>query len=136
MSPQAVPKEPIAIVGGACRFAGDAISPSKLWELLREPRDVRCEIPESRFSAKSFYHPNPANHGHISVKHSYLLNEDPSAFDAEFFGINPIETRAMDPQHRILLETVYEAVESAGMTVEGLRGSDTSVYAGVMVGDY
>lgn len=136
MSPQAVPKEPIAIVGSACRFAGDANSPSKLWELLREPRDVRREIPESRFNAKNFYHPNHAHHGHTNVKHSYLLNEDPSVFDAEFFGINPIETRAMDPQHRILMETVYEAVESAGMTVEGLRGSDTSVYAGVMVGDY
>ena len=136
MSPKAVCKEPIAIVGSACRFAGDANSPSKLWELLHEPRDVRREIPDSRFSTKGFYHPNYAHHGHTNVKHSYLFNEDPSAFDAEFFGINPIETRAMDPQHRILMETVYESIESAGMTIEGLRGSDTAVYAGVMIGDY
>ncbi|KAK3309308.1 polyketide synthase [Chaetomium strumarium] len=133
---ETAPQEPIAIVGSACRFAGDASSPSKLWDLLREPRDVRSEIPDSRFSANGFYHPDAAHHGRSNVKHSYLLNEDPAAFDAEFFGINPIEARAMDPQQRILLETVYEAVESAGMTLDGLKGSDTAVYAGVMIGDY
>ena len=42
----------------------------------------------------------------------------------------------MDPQHRKLLETVYEAIESAGLKIEELRGSDTGVYAGVMCGDY
>lgn len=130
------PKEPIAIVGSACHFAGDVGSTSKLWELLKEPRDVRCEIPESRFSAQGFHHPDHSHHGRSNVTHSYLLNEDPKAFDAEFFGVNPIEARAMDPQQRMLLETVYEALESGGMTIENLRGSDTSVFAGVMCGDY
>ncbi|KAJ0117744.1 lovastatin nonaketide synthase [Diaporthe amygdali] len=130
------PKEPIAIVGSACHFAGDVGSTSKLWELLKEPRDVRREIPESRFSAQGFHHPDHSHHGRSNVTHSYLLNEDPKAFDAEFFGVNPIEARAMDPQQRMLLETVYEALESGGMTIENLRGSDTSVFAGVMCGDY
>ncbi|RDW86024.1 hypothetical protein BP5796_04349 [Coleophoma crateriformis] len=128
--------EPIAIVGSACHFAGDVNSPSKLWELLREPRDVRSTIPESRFSAEGFYHPDGSYHGHSNVKHSYLVNEDLSTFDAEFFGIKPVEAKAMDPQQRLLLETVYEGLESAGMTIEGLRGSDTSVYVGVMCADY
>lgn len=136
MSLKAEPNEPIAIVGSACHFAGDATSPSKLWQLLREPRDVRKEIPDTRFSAKGFYHPNSAHHGHSNVIHSYLINDDPSEFDAEFFGINPIETKAMDPQQRVLMETVYEAIEAAGMSIEGLRDSDTGVYAGVMCGDY
>ncbi len=136
MSPKVVPSEPIAIVGSACHFAGDVNSPSKLWDLLREPRDVRNEIPDSRFSVKGFYHPNNTHHGHSNVMHSYLINDDPSTFDAEFFGINPVETKAMDPQQRVLMETVYEAIESAGMTLKGLQGSDTSVYAGVMCGDY
>lgn len=128
--------ESIAIVGSACRFAGDANSPSKLWELLKEPRDVRREIPDSRFSAQGFHHPDHSHHGRSNVTHSYLLNEDPKAFDAEFFSINPMEARAMDPQQRLLMETVYEALESGGMTIESLRGSDTSVFAGVMCGDY
>ena len=136
MSPRTVPSEPIAIVGSACHFAGDVNTPSKLWELLQEPRDVRSEIPDSRFSAKGFYHPNNAYHGHSNVMHSYLINDDPSTFDTEFFGINSVEAKAMDPQQRVLMETVYEAIESAGMTLKGLQGSDTSVYAGVMCADY
>lgn len=66
--------EPIAIVGSACHFAGGVNSPSKLWELLRNPRDVRSEISESRFNAKRFYHPNHAHHGHSNVMHSYLVS--------------------------------------------------------------
>jgi acyl transferase domain-containing protein len=129
-------KEPIAIVGSACRFAGDVDTPSKLWELLEAPHDLRQEIPKERFSANGFYHPNHAYHGHTNVRHSYLLSQDPAAFDAEFFGINVMEAKSMDPQQRLTLETVYEAIEAAGMTIEGMSGSDTCVYAGVMTGDY
>ena len=136
MARKTVPKEPTAIVGSACRFSGDANSPSKLWELLQKPRSVRREILDRRFSVKVFYHPNHAHHGNFNVKHFYMLNDDPTVFDAEFFGINPIETRAMDLQQRLLLETVYEAIESGYMTSEGLQGSDTAVYAEVMTGDY
>ncbi|KAG5745013.1 hypothetical protein H9Q70_012287 [Fusarium xylarioides] len=128
--------EPIAIVGSACRLAGDATSPSKLWELLLDPRDFRSEVPGDRFNAKTFYHPNHAHHGHSNVMHSYFLEEDITVFDAEFFNIKLMEAKAMDPQQRILMETVYEAIEASGMTIEGLKGSDTSVYAGVMCGDF
>ncbi|XXH02069.1 protein transport protein bet1 [Hypoxylon texense] len=128
--------EPIAIVGSSCRFAGGANSPSKLWEVLRDPKDIRSEIPESRFNAKGFYHADGTHHGHMNVLHSYLLNEDPRVFDAEFFSINPLEAQAMDPQQRLLLEIVYEAIESAGLSIESLRGSDTAVFAGLMCGDY
>ncbi|KAH0404852.1 putative polyketide synthase, partial [Aureobasidium melanogenum] len=130
------PREPIAIVGSACRFAGDATSPSKLWELLKNPRDVQTEIPSSRFSAHGYYHPDSAHHGHSNILHSYLLQDDIRTFDAEFFNINPVEAKAMDPQQRVLMETVYEAIEAAGLTIEGLKGSDTGVFAGVMTGDY
>jgi acyl transferase domain-containing protein len=128
--------EPIAIVGSGCRFAGNSDSPSKLWELLREPHDVRREIPHDRFCARGFYHPNGAYHGHSNVLHAYTLSADPSHFDAEFFGIKPIEAKSMDPQQRLLMETVYEAVEAASMTIAGLNGSDTAVYAGLMTNDY
>lgn len=128
--------EPIAIVGSACRFAGGASSPSKLWDLLRNPRDVRSNIPKSRFNAENYYHPNPAYHGHSNIRHSYLLEEDVAAFDSEFFGIKPVEAKAIDPQQRLLMETVYEGLESAGLTIDSLRGTDTAVYVGLMCGDY
>ncbi|KAI1080997.1 polyketide synthase [Whalleya microplaca] len=129
-------EEPIAIIGSAYRFAGGANSPSKLWELLKEPRDILSEIPESRFNAQGFYHSDGQYHGHSNVHHSYLLSEDPASFDAQFFGVKPVEARALDPQQRFLLETVYESLESAGLTIEGLRGSDTGVYVGLTCNDY
>jgi hybrid polyketide synthase/nonribosomal peptide synthetase ACE1 len=69
---------------------------------------------------------------------SYFLAEEclERRFDARFFGISSSEANVMDPQARLLLETTYEALEAAGQTIEGLRGSDTSCYVGLMSGDY
>lgn len=139
MSPQRSDKvrnEPIAIIGSGCRFPGGSDSPSKLWELLRQPRDLLTQIPTSRFSAKGFYHPDALYHGHSNVQDSYTLSENPRHFDAQFFGIKPVEANAVDPQQRLLLETVYESLESAGLTIDGLQGSNTGVYVGLMCGDY
>ncbi|KAJ4293295.1 Polyketide synthase 19 [Kalmusia sp. IMI 367209] len=71
-----------------------------------------------------------------NVKHAYLLEEDPRAFDRDFFSINPKEAEAMDPQQRMLLETVYEGVESTGYSMQQLRGSSTAVFVGCMSYDY
>ncbi|ROW04822.1 hypothetical protein VMCG_04865 [Cytospora schulzeri] len=133
-----IPAEPIAVVGCGFRFPGNANTPSKLWELLRSPRDLLSPIPDDRFSTQGFYHPNDYYHGHCNVKESYLLSGEGvhRQFDAGFFGIMPVEANVMDPQMRLLLEVVYEALEAGGQTIESLRGSDTAVYAGLMMGDY
>lgn len=128
--------EPIAVIGTGCRFPGESSSPAKLWELLQQPRDVLSTIPESRFNPEGFYHPDGLHHGTSNVKHSYLLTEDPFRFDAQFFGVKPVEANSLDPQQRLILETVYEGLESAGLAVNRLHGSDTAVYVGVMGGDY
>lgn len=130
------PGEAVAIVGSACRFPGDASSPSSLWQLLREPRDVLSEIPPSRFNLKKFYHPDGSHHGTTSVRHSYLLSDDHRLFDAQFFGTKPVEAISMDPQQRLLLETVYEGLERAGIPMERLQGSNTGVFVGLMTDDY
>lgn len=132
--------EPIAIIGSACRFPGDTNTPSKLWELLQNPKDLCIPVPPSRFKPSSFYHKNSAYHGHSNVEgmKSYFLSEDAveRSFDAGFFGINPAEANVLDPQLRLLLETTYEALEAAGQTMEVLRGSDTGCYVGLMMGEY
>ncbi|KAK8103678.1 uncharacterized protein PG998_010711 [Apiospora kogelbergensis] len=130
------PPEPIAIIGTGCRFPGGCNNPSKLWELLREPRDLLKEIPEDRFSADGFYHPQNSHHGTSNVKHSYLLDDDLRRFDAQFFSIKATEANSIDPQQRLLMETVYESLEAAGMSIKRLQGSDTAVYVGVMSADY
>ena len=130
-------KEPIAIVGSACRLPGSSSSPAKLWDLLRAPHDVLSEFPNDRLNLSSFHNMNGEHHGSTDVKNkSYILSEDPRLFDAAFFNINPREADGMDPQQRILLETCYEALESAGCTMEQIQGSLTSVFVGSMTNDY
>ena len=136
MSAKNVTPEPIALVGSGCRFPGGASSPSKLWDLLIEKRDALKKIDSSRFNPEGFFHPNGERHGCINVDSAYTLEQDVKAFDANFFGINAKEAAAIDPQHRILLETVYEAMEAGGFSIEGMQASDTAVYIGVMTGDY
>ncbi|KAM5429353.1 putative Hybrid PKS-NRPS biosynthetic cluster [Microsporum canis] len=129
--------EPVGIIGSACRFPGGADSPSKLWELLKDPKDVLREFPLDRLNLWSFYHRNGEYHGSTDVQNkSYLLSQDIRLFDAPFFRISPSEADCMDPQQRMLLETVYEALESAGCTLDQIQGSLTSVYVGLMNGDY
>lgn len=130
------PNEPIAIVGSGCRFPGKANSPSKLWDLLRTPHNLSKKVPETRFNPDGFYHSNGEHHGATNVDKGYFLEEDPRLFDSVFFNITPREAEAIDPQQRILLETVYEAMESSGLTLRGLQGSRTSVYVGLMLADY
>ncbi|TVY25284.1 Polyketide synthase-nonribosomal peptide synthetase [Lachnellula hyalina] len=128
--------EPIAIIGTGCRFPGGANSPSKLWDLLREPRDLAKKIPLNRFNIDTFYHPDGSHFGTTNVKESYFMEEDPRRFDSQFFNIQPAEAEALDPQQRLLLETVFEAIESAGMELESLKGSNTAIYVGLMCDDY
>ncbi|KAK5132876.1 hypothetical protein LTR08_008396 [Meristemomyces frigidus] len=128
--------EPIAVVGIGCRFPGGANSPSKLWDLLQNPASVAKRIPTDRFNLERFYHPDGAHHGTCNVTESYLLDEDVRLFDSGFFGVPPAEAAAMDPQHRLLMETVYEALESAGIAIPTLQGSDTAAYVGIMCSDY
>lgn len=128
--------EPIAIIGMGCRFPGGASSPSKLWDLLNNPRDVARDIPTSRFNVDRFYHKDGHHHGTTNARQAYLLEEDIAEFDAKFFSVPPAEAEAIDPQQRILLEVTYEALEASGHTISQLSDSDTGVFVGLMSQDY
>ncbi|KAG2416157.1 hypothetical protein HFD88_007350 [Aspergillus terreus] len=129
-------QEPIAIIGSACRFPGSSDTPSRLWELLRSPRDLLERVPAERFDAFAYYHPNSSHHGTTDCQQSYFLDEDVSRLDNTFFNIQPAEAEAIDPQQRLLMETVYDSLCASGQTTEGLRGSSTGVYVGVMCDDW
>ena len=62
--------------------------------------------------------------------------DDVTGFDPDFFGINEREATAMDPQHRVLLETAWEAVEHAGRTPSSMAGTATGVFIGMSHDDY
>lgn len=120
----------VAIIGMSCRVAG-ANSPSELWNMLALSKDVQSEV--TRFNlGKGFYHPDGGpRKGLTNVKNAYMMEDKVvEYFDHAFFHITPLEAAAMDPQHRMLLEIAYEAVESAGIPLDAFVGSDTAVYAG------
>jgi polyketide synthase 5 len=62
--------------------------------------------------------------------------DDAGGFDSEFFGINEREATAIDPQHRLLLETSWEAMEHAGLTPKTVADSLTGVFLGLTHCDY
>lgn len=101
-----------------------------------QPRDVQSEVPKDRFNIDSFYHEDGSHPGRSNARHGYFITEDVRAFDAPFFGIQAGEAESLDPQQRLVLETTYEALCSAGIPIQSLKGSPTAVYLGVMTHDY
>ena len=128
-------REPIAIVGMGCRLPGGVSSPDSLWQLLASAGTGIGEIPGSRWDLAEFYDPDPAAAGRMNVRHAALI-EGVREFDPYFFGISPREAALMDPQQRIFLEVAWEALEDAGQTEQGLRGTATGVFVGANSTDY
>ncbi|KAK8068274.1 Compactin diketide synthase [Apiospora saccharicola] len=127
-------RQPLAIVGYAYRAPGTGRK--GLWEFLSEAQSAWSPIPPDRFNAAQFYHPDPAKGGFIHSHGGHFLPDDICAFDAGFFHVTAEEARAMDPQHRLLLETAFEAVEHAGLRLPDLAGADFGVFCANDYSDY
>ncbi|OIK24536.1 hypothetical protein VT52_026570 [Streptomyces malaysiense] len=92
-------------------------------------------IPEDRFNIDDHYAGRSPSPGKTVSRDGGFL-DDAFSFDAGFFGISPVEARSMDPQQRILLHVVWEALESAGIAPAGLAGSRTGVFVGQATAEY
>ena len=118
----------IAVIGMAGKFPG-APNLEAYWQNLRNGVESITHFSEHELEVPSS----------ISSASNYVrargFMEGVDLFDAEFFGINPREAEYTDPQHRLLLETAWEALENAGYDTERFAGS-IGVFAGCSANTY
>jgi acyl transferase domain-containing protein len=130
-----VPKR-MAIIGMACRLPGDVSTADEFWEMCSRGRGAWSPFPKNRFNADAFQHPDADRPGSFNPVGAHFLKEDVGLFDAPFFNITLQEARSMDPQQRIMLECVYEALENAGIPNHEVTGRKVGVFAGASYPDY
>ncbi len=130
-SPQS---DDVAIVGLSCRFPhAEGLEP--FWRLLASGGDAIEEVPAERWDLAAVYRPGKAVPGKVNTRWGGFL-QGVDLFDAGFFAISPREAARMDPQHRMLLEVAWEALEDAGLLPGQLRGARGGVFLGQCYEDY
>ncbi|MEV0624809.1 type I polyketide synthase [Nonomuraea wenchangensis] len=129
-------REPIVIVGMACRYPGGVDDPERLWRLLVDGVDAVGGFPGDRgWDVAGLYDPEPGKPGRSYAREGGFLY-GAAEFDPAFFGISPREAAEMDPQERQFLEVCWAGLERAGIDPTSLRESSAGVFAGVMYHDY
>ena len=129
------PKQiPVAICGMGMRLPGAIRNDKDLYEFLINKGDAQSSIDESRFNVDAYYSPH-GKRGTISTKHGYFMNDtDLSKFDLSMFTLTAAEAEQVDPNHRLVLEVVREAFESAGESK--WRGKNIGTYVGMFSEDW
>lgn len=119
----------IAVIGMAGRF-GDAEDLDTFWGALKNGKDFIGELPNSRQENVTEYleFVNLSRDDVIIRQGAYL--EDIDQFEPEFFNISPGEAALMDPNQRLFLEVVVQAIEDAGYGGDGLVGTNTGLFVG------
>ncbi|KAF2690330.1 putative polyketide synthase [Lentithecium fluviatile CBS 122367] len=128
--------EPIAIIGFSLKGPGDADTVESFWEMMMEARSTASEFPKERLNHAAHHSTDTGAMGTIRPQRAHFLKEDLAVFDASFFGMTAAEAAAMDPQQRGLLEASYRALENAGLPMDRVYGTETSVHTGCFTADY
>ena len=127
--------EPIAIVGMACRFPGGVNSAQEYWQLLLNETDAISEVPKERWDIDAYNGPSARGDAHISSRFGGFIDKV-DEFDPAFFEISPREATSLDPQQRLMLEVVWEALEEGNQNPGQLYGSNTGVFVAMSGSDY
>ena len=126
-------KEPIALVGIGCRFAG-ASDLHAYWALGVDGGDAFGPIPRDRWDHAAFFSESAR-----AVDKSYAPRggflSDVRTFPAVALQVPPRRVEVMDPQQRLALEMALQAVDDGGLT-PGALPRRTGVYMGVTAVEY
>lgn len=120
-------KRDIAIIGMSGKFP-EANSLAELYSNLKNGRDSVRGIPQERLEQTAL---SPDGEYKIC---GYM--EDVHNFDHKFFGIPFMEAKAMCPEQRMLLQTVYHAIENSGYSTKYFNNTNTAVYIGSSITSY
>ncbi|MEZ0356074.1 type I polyketide synthase [Mycobacterium sp. SA01] len=123
-----------AIIGYAARLPG-AADADQYWDVLHSGRDAISEVPADRWDIEEFFDSDPDAAGKMVTRRAGFV-DDVTGFDAPFFGVSAREANLMDPQHRLLLETAWQAVEHSGTAPTTLANSRTGVFVGLATHDF
>lgn len=124
----------IAIIGMACKFPG-ASSKADFWKNQRDCRNQISIIPQDRWQWENV-HGDPIREAARSCSKWGAFMQDIELFDPSYFNISPSEAELMDPQHRIFLQAVWDAIFDAGYTPETVKKSKLGVFVGVQFQEY
>src|SRR6478609_6876134 len=116
------------------RFPG-AADPGEFWNVLADGRDAVSVVPPDRWDVDEFFDPDPDAVGKMVARRAGFV-DDVAGFDAPFFGVSAREAMFMDPQHRLMLETAWLAVEHAGIAPSSLAGTSTGVFMGLSTHEF
>ncbi|HAU1765486.1 TPA: amino acid adenylation domain-containing protein [Legionella pneumophila] len=117
----------IAIVGMSCRFP-KANTLEEFWDNLCHGEDCL-----SRFEPQEM---EPSLGATVPLVPVRGVVADIDQFDAAFFNFNPADAKSTDPQHRVFLECVWEALEHAAIAPEKSLNTTISVFSGMTDSSY
>ncbi|WP_433395050.1 type I polyketide synthase [Streptomyces sp. CA-146814] len=129
--------DPVVIVSMACRLPDGIDTPEAFWDLLADGREASSPFPQrwDGWDLDTIEETERAATGRRFERKGGFVR-DVEDFDAAFFGLSPREALSLDPQQRLVLEVVWEAIERANLRTASLEGSNTGVYLGAMSSDY
>lgn len=132
-------EEDVAIIGldvvapGACDY-------EELWKRLSNKEDCITFVPKERWDISEYFEEESDVLGNDKTycKCGGFV-DDCDKFDATFFNISPREARAMDPQERMFLQSVWRVIEDAGYTpamIREMTNKNVGIFAGVTSNTY
>ncbi|EGG16722.1 polyketide synthase [Cavenderia fasciculata] len=120
-------QQDIAIVGIGCRLPGGSRTPQQFYDQLLGGLDGISEMTNDRWS-RSYI-----DQGYIATDRAGFLDmKEWTHFDNHFFGMLGKEAASIDPQVRLYLSVLWEALEDSHIDPASIRGSNTSVFLGQM----